>query len=441
MGFELILAGMIFLVNPVFGVYDILPDVIGWALICGGMKKLRDMAPSLEDSMGLLRWQLILTGAQAAVMLVMPLMSDTGYALVFAFLFSVFGGALTVLFMIRFTDGMAYISVREQSETPVLEVGNVRSMTLVFAVVKAILTILPELTYLSTSEYEGYITALDPFDLKNYGNLLVIVNAAGVLIVGLIWINIVVRWLNRIRRDAALQAAMERYYAENVAPRHGLFFCRALKTALILLGVGCGFQLDILMDGVCFTPDLVGGICFILAFWMMMRYAPGLKKARGLAIVTTALSAAAFALMVWIGLVYYSWGITRSIFGFYLFVAFLVLEAAAALTFVLMLLRMRAWADDLIENHTGEEYEAVFVRLQNESAEMKNELRRSNRAVVVWGILAAASAVLRYALMYFFAPYWIVNLVIGLGWTWVSCTFLMTLWKRVAEKYGLRRPE
>ena len=145
--------------------------------------------------------------------------------------------------------------------------------------------------------------------------------------------------------------------------------------------------------------------------------------------------------MVWIGLVYYSWGITRSIFGFYLFVAFLVLEAAAALTFVLMLLRMRAWADGLIENHTGEEYEAVFVRLQNESAEMKNELRRSNRAVAVWGILAAASAVLRYALMYFFAPYWIVNLVIGLGWTWVSCTFLMTLWKRVAEKYGLRRPE
>ncbi len=441
MGFQLILAGMIFLVNPVWGVYDVLPDVIGWALICGGMKKLRDMAPFLEDSMGLLRWLLTLTGAQAAVMLLLPLMTDTGYALVFTFLFSAFGCAMTVLFVFRFTDGMAYISVREQSETPMVELANVRSMTLVFAVIKAILTILPELTYLSTSEYEGYITAVDPFDLANYTNVLIIVNIVGVLIAGLIWINIVVRYLNRIRRDAALQAAMERYYAETVAPRTDLFFCRALKTALILLGVGCGFQLDILMDGVCFTPDLIGGVCFILAFGVMLRYAPELKKARGLAAVTTVLSAAAFALMVWIGLVYYSWGITRSIFGFYLFVAFLILEAAAALTFVLMLFRLRAWTDDLIMTRTGEEYEAVFVRLQTRSEEMKNEMKRSNRILTVWGILAAASAVLRYGLMYFFASYWIVNLAVGLVWVWLSATFFMTLWKRVAEKYGLRRPE
>ena len=39
MGYGLILAGMAFLFVPSFGIYDVMPDVIGYALIMIGLSK------------------------------------------------------------------------------------------------------------------------------------------------------------------------------------------------------------------------------------------------------------------------------------------------------------------------------------------------------------------------------------------------------------------
>ena len=44
MGFGFLLAGAIFLFDPFINIFDILPDVIGYALIVYGLSRLSDLA-------------------------------------------------------------------------------------------------------------------------------------------------------------------------------------------------------------------------------------------------------------------------------------------------------------------------------------------------------------------------------------------------------------
>jgi len=439
MGFKLIIAGFIFLFNPWFSVYDVLPDVIGWSLIYGGMLKLRDMAPALEDAMTQLRRLIWLTSAQTAVMLLLPLMTDTAYALTFTSVFAIAGAWLTILFINRFGDGMEYIAMREGSNTPLSELANFRMLTIVFTAAKAALTLLPELSYLSVTDYEGYITAIEQFDIANYRTLLYLLNIIGVTIFGLIWLNIALRYINGLRRDGELCASLERYYRENVLTQADMLFCRSLRCALILFGAAFCFQLDIVIDGICLTPDFVAAILFFLGASVLLKRYPAMSKVRMISVFYLAAGIVTFAVMLVICLNFYSYGITKSITGFYTFIVFLVLAAVTAALFCLILRNMLRLVADLIEHHTGEELTDEFVRMKERIDNMRRDLRRQLLAFVITGLLSAFSSVLRYVLMYAFEEYWMIDTVIQAVWIWNAVGMMMNIWQKVAEKYGIRR--
>lgn len=436
MGIKLIMAGMIFLFNPSISIYDILPDVIGWALIYGGMYKLRDLAPTMEDAMVQLRRLIWLTAAQLGVMSLLPLMTDTGYALTFTFVFAIFECFLMILFMRDFTDGLQYIGVREESPTLTEALPNFRTINHIFPIIKSGLMILPELAYLSTSEYEGWITAIEQFDLANYPTLLRLLNILGVTIAGLVWLNIVLRYLNNVRLDKQLLDKCERYYIENVATQTDMLFCRSLKCGLMLFGAAFIFQFDIVLDGICLTPDLISAVLFFLGCVVMIRRAPELLPVRRLSVLYFIASAAAFALNLLIGVTFYGYGITRSIGGFYMFIAFIVIAAVAAALFVLMVYKFGGFVGYVVENHTGEIVTEEFRKTAERNANLKKMLRGQVTRFKVLAIISAVSSVLRYALMYAFAEYWMIDAVIQLVWLWFSVTAVMTLWEKVSERYG-----
>ena len=87
MGFDLILAGALFMFNPDIGVADFLPDLIGWALIAAGMYRLRDMGDDLAAAYDRVRKLLIVSAARFVMMILVPGMEDKGYSLVFTFIF------------------------------------------------------------------------------------------------------------------------------------------------------------------------------------------------------------------------------------------------------------------------------------------------------------------------------------------------------------------
>jgi len=436
--FALMIAGFVFLFNPVLSIYDILPDVIGWAFIYAGMSRLRDMAPSLEGCMTNLRRLIWITAAQAGVMTLLPLMTDTAYALTFTFIFTISEAAIAIMFVLGLLEGMQYIAVREEVQSPLADLSTVKSINIIFPIAKAFLTLLPELAYLSTTEYEGYITAIETFDLANYRHVLYMLNVVGVLIFGLIWLNMTLRYLNGMRRDKALIEALDRYYIENVATQTDMLFCRALRCALILFGAGFAFQLDIVLDGICFTPDFVGGVLFLLGAVTLLRRYPAMAKLRLLSIGHIALSAVGFVLLLIIGVTYWSWGITKSIAGFYTFIAFMAFAVLAAAVFVLILMFMLRFVSDLIENHTGDRLDEKFARMKERIENMREDLRRQLKWFFVTGVLSAVSSVLRYALMYAFPVFWLIDLIIQLVWIWNSIGLMMSIWQRVAEKYHIR---
>ncbi len=439
MGLKLIIAGMIFLFNPTVSIYDFLPDVIGWALIFAGMAKLRDICPSFEDAAVWARRLIWLNAAQLGVMALLPLMTDTAYALTFTFVFAGGSAALMIFFFYHFTEGLRYVSSREGCDKSMGEVSTFRSMCTVFAVVRGCLTLLPELAYLSTTEYEGYITAIKQFDLANYKHLLYALNVVGVTIFGIIWLNIALRFLNRVRRDTEYMSALEKSYTERYATMQGTMFFRKLNTALILFGVGFVFQIDLMADGYCLTPDFAAPICFIVGASVLLRSFPELVKFRWMSVLYLGVSALAFVVMCYLAHAFYSYGITRSIMGFYTFIAFIVIAAVAAALFVVTLFRLLPTLDEIIEDHTGEKLDPTFRRMQERLDEMKASYRHRLKWFKVLGIASAASSVVRYALMYAFPQFWIIDAVVQAVWVWISVGLVYDLSLRAAEHYGVKK--
>jgi len=69
---------------------------------------------------------------------------------------------------------------------------------------------------------------------------------------------------------------------------------------------------------------------------------------------------------------------------------------------------------------------------------MREDLRRQLKWFFVTGVMSAVSSVLRYALMYAFPVFWLIDLIIQLIWIWNSVGLMMSIWQRVAEKYHIR---
>ena len=96
-GLVLVFFGLVFLINPNFNMFDILPDFIGFALVCAGLAKYALIDENLSGAKKCSMYCAFLSAAK----LVFSLWTNAGhtdYLLPFGFVFAV----LEIIFMTAF---------------------------------------------------------------------------------------------------------------------------------------------------------------------------------------------------------------------------------------------------------------------------------------------------------------------------------------------------
>ncbi len=284
MGFLWIVLGICFLWDPIVGVADLLPDIIGWLLISVGISALADMNDSVaEAQQGFRRMLWVSLARIAAELLVFVFLGNTSdklnpyetpvWTLLFAFSFAVLDLCFLLPAFRSFWRGISALSecggARNGLATPNRRgrslCDRMATVTVVFLILHETMTVLPELTVLSVFRQEGiYNTAL-----YRFRDLFRVVSATVSGTAGLAFLVYWWRFFGVWRRETPWLDSLRARYEREVLPDTGLLLRRRVGAGFAFLRVGILLSVNLSLLYYEFLPDwgsvmvvLCG--CFIL---------------------------------------------------------------------------------------------------------------------------------------------------------------------------------
>jgi len=280
MGFSLIAAGLVFLFNPNIGIFDLLPDCIGFLLIYRGLFALSFASPKLQDCRELL-WKLALVTALRVLSALLLPLTEASFILVLVFVFAVLETILFFPMIWKLFDGFYELGTKYNTESvfdvrvktagkKIENAERLKVYTAVFFMLKTVAPILPELTTLQSMD-EFTSNSRLRLHLSTYKPLFHTFCFLIVLVFGCIWLVRMLRYVKKIRRDEAFIQKISEFYTEKVLSRKAMMHAIRMKTVHVLFILASVFSVTFIMEGVDIVPSALSAVVLILAIVMMIR--------------------------------------------------------------------------------------------------------------------------------------------------------------------------
>ena len=126
-----------------------------------GVYKLYDIAGALTNVYAVLLWLVGLSASKLLCSVIFNNVEDKGILLVLTFVYSISESALISVLYFKVLNGFETVGIHFNGKSPFIKFAELKTITVIFAMIRGFLTLLPELVYLSTSEYEGIINSYD----------------------------------------------------------------------------------------------------------------------------------------------------------------------------------------------------------------------------------------------------------------------------------------
>lgn len=353
MGYGFITAGLAFLFVPQFGVYDFMPDCIGFALILIGLSKTSKINGDLQNASRNFRYLFFLTLAK--LMLTFPLSSlnDETTSMLFVFCFAVAEVVFLLPAFSSLCEGSYYISSRAGCPVPDRAYNDFRLTARIFVIARAALAALPELTVLANNAYKESLTAEELERPTVYDSKHIITLAAFVIsfLIGTVFIILALRYFSALMKDKNSLSEIKRRCDAEIPDSAAARAYAAAKTSSSLFTAGCVFMMTLYFYGVDFLPDVIGA-AFMIAGFLFLRKVVETKKAVISAVLCAAVTAAATAVEYYTANRYFTDAsyITAESYNAYLISA--SLKAAGYLIFALLLYYVYRCFCIIIKKHT-----------------------------------------------------------------------------------------
>lgn len=301
-GFRILVLAAIALCNPVVGFVDVLPNCIGYWMLCVGLNRLSDLNGRIFAAVRRFRILTLLSviqllAAYFAYNVIAPHATNV-YELRSFVAMGSFLMLLAHLFLLlpAFRDlflGLGYLAERHDGAVLLLEkkgktqVARIASLTRLFVVASSVFAFLPEVTGLASLNGKGengtpafgmlwYDSALSSpeagVDRYDYIEFLRLLAGAVVLIVAIVWLVSLVRLLSRIWRDAWVDR-LESIYQANVLPQSGMLTVRVFSGAFYLLQIAFVFAAGVRMNDRAALPGILFSVFAFLAVLRLGRLA------------------------------------------------------------------------------------------------------------------------------------------------------------------------
>lgn len=273
-----------FLLDPFFGGWDFLPDLVGWLLLCAAFSPLTVVSDDIDDACKKFR---ILAGFSAARYVCMFIIERifTGSAKSVPILLMTF--SLFVCEMI--CECIAFNKLKAGLSTVCTVEGGIGllsgkpttdsfcKLSVAFFAVKGAMALLPELTVLfhTDSGSEGLGIA---GQIYNYVTVIRVLCGLAVLVFGLIWLISTIRLQKRIKKDPDFISGCNRALATFFADYPNYCLRRDIASFTVLVGAALFLCTDFFIDGYHLTPDALCAAVLAVALFRYRRLVPDGRK-------------------------------------------------------------------------------------------------------------------------------------------------------------------
>lgn len=298
-GWGLILAAGVFLLNPSPMLIDLLPDVIGFLLLRFALRRVASIMPSFEDVLDTENKLLLVTALRIPALFIMlgiwgKYANQRALIAVCCLVFAVIELCYLIPWVRRLFSAFYRLGEQYGCNAALETTGKhfriapekLELMTIVFFCVRQALSCLPEMALVplndGTVEYSvNWNTLYIP---------LMLIAAVIVLVFGIVWFCYFAAYIRRMASVAETDTLLSEMSVNQQATRRSRFVTLKSATLLYLLGAAATF--DIYLDGMNYTPDIIAALFFCASGVTLVRFT-GEKKAKWAWIVPLIWGAAA----------------------------------------------------------------------------------------------------------------------------------------------------
>ncbi len=354
---------LIFLFNPNVNIIDVFPDFIGYILLCSALTGLADMNDTVAEAHNIFKKLILIDAAKILAILWVFGISVTTERNSSLMLWSFAFGVLELIFVtsafLKLFEGISGLGYLHQNNS-VFVTGKfgkrsandkARNLTVAFVVLKAVMSFLPELSDVTSTEYyeNSGLT-----NLYQYIGVMRLLAFIPVLILGIVWIVRINIYFGKINRDSDFISALETIYNERVANKKGIFIKRNVASSFWVLLVAFVFSFDFRLENVNILPDFVSGI-LLAVFFVLVPKRTNIKNKLPilLCLVYTLVSAAAYVSEISFFNEYYYGAVDRSIEARNAFITMATLSTASTVLFAVVCIFALIFVKKIICTHTG----------------------------------------------------------------------------------------
>ncbi len=291
LGLGWLIPGAVMLANPVIAFYDFLPDCIGYLLLCVALFRLADLNSSIADALKRFRTLIWISigGLLMQYFIYNVLAKEPGLnpqeiptmVLLCAFVMAVPQIYFALPAWRDLFKGFWELAERHDGQA-VFHYGKrnsnvcerMRSASGVFVVLFAILPVLPELSILTTFEYEFEKL---PFDWYQFVWLFRVSAAMVLTVLFFVWIMRFIRFIYLFSSDEEMMDSIISRYERDILPQGDMLSMRRLRFGIVFLVIGAALMLNVCIEENILVPNI---LCAVFACIGVLIFGADLQQRR-----------------------------------------------------------------------------------------------------------------------------------------------------------------
>lgn len=273
--FIIMSAAVLFLVNPVFGITDFLPDFLGYALLITGLSGLSELEDNLREAKKGFSVLMFVTAGKLALRLTFPTLS----AMTKLLLSFCFATVETIFFLpasAKLYSGLDYLLSRHSDADCAAKPQKLKGWTYAFFLVRSAASfapLLPTLSVSGTGDGGTFIYGYGETVWTQFTDLYNIFGAVLTLAFALPWAVMFVKMNLAVIKNGAFTDAISEKFKREVLAFPLKISAERLKTAMLLFTVSCGFTANFYIDYVNILPNFISALLLFAAV-LFLRDAP-----------------------------------------------------------------------------------------------------------------------------------------------------------------------
>lgn len=270
----------IFFFNAFINIIDIIPDFIGYIIISSALVKFAYLNSDIEASSKLFRYMIFVDVSRYATLMwifgVTFGEEQNSSILLATFVYAIIEVIMLVMAFGKLFNGLIDLGyVHENTSVLGSKKPNGRSYTekikastILFIIVRAAFSVLPELSVLTVTEYiEGSFVMY----LYEYIGTMRGLSFVFVTICGIVWICKIFRYFKGVTKDSAFCNALVNRYNTEVVPSEAIFVKRQMTVFASMLVFAAAFMIDVRFDGVSIIPDTLAVVFIVIAIFAVKK--------------------------------------------------------------------------------------------------------------------------------------------------------------------------